>query len=299
MAWKQIEKPRTVLASASLVKEFTEMEPAPHDRPLSERRLQVYERILNNGEFRPVTWASVLCRETGTTYRVNGKHTSLLLSLRKPIPEFHVTVERYAADTLTDVANLYNTFDSSVASRSARDVNAAFAATVPALRDIPLRTITTCVTALALNKWPAAELRAVSQAERAEELLDNQDFVEWVAGVVPSTQGSVNHTRHLGRVPVVRAMLVTFRKNKAGADKFWRAVRDESAPDRDDPTRVLARYLVRSVIAGGSGRGMAANKKLVDSRELYVKCLHGWNAWRSGESTNLNYYPRAADPKVV
>lgn len=60
--WKMMEKPKTVLASPSLVKEFVEMEPAPHDRPLSERRMQVYQRILKAGNFRPVTWASVMRR---------------------------------------------------------------------------------------------------------------------------------------------------------------------------------------------------------------------------------------------
>lgn len=61
MSWKYLEKPRTVLASKHLVAEFFEMEPAPHDRPLSERRMQVYERILKDGSFRTVTWASVHC----------------------------------------------------------------------------------------------------------------------------------------------------------------------------------------------------------------------------------------------
>lgn len=78
--WKQVEKPRTVLASRNLVSEFVNMDPAPYDRPLSEKRLQVYEHILRNGEFRTVTWASCLCLETNNTYRVNGKHTATLLS---------------------------------------------------------------------------------------------------------------------------------------------------------------------------------------------------------------------------
>lgn len=296
MGWKYAEKVRTILATPSLVKEFCEMEPAPHDRPLSERRLMVYERILLAGQFRPVTWASCVCKETGTTYRVNGKHTSLLLLGRKPFPEFYVTLERYVCDTLTDVANLYNTFDSGLASRSVNDVNAAFAASVPALRGVSLRTIGLCVNAIAFHKWSETELRKVPPAERAEELLDNQDFVEWTEPLLKGHTGQhVNSVRWIARTPVVQAMYATYRRHKADADKFWNLVRSESAPDRDDPSRVLARYLVRVV----TGKTVGAGKKLVSTREIYVKCLHGWNAWRQGESTALNYYPKADVPKVV
>ena len=83
------------------------------------------------------------------------------------------------------------------------------------------------------------------------------------------------------------------------AKEFWTLVKDESAPNRDDPTRVLNRYLLRTALAGGGPASNAAHgKKLVDFREMYVKCLHAWNAWRKGETTNLNYYAKADVPSV-
>ena len=42
----------------------------------SEMRLGVYEKVARAGGFRPVQWASADCDETGSTYRVNGKHTA-------------------------------------------------------------------------------------------------------------------------------------------------------------------------------------------------------------------------------
>jgi hypothetical protein len=294
---KFTEKPKTVLATPALVREFVEMEPAPYDRPLSERRLQVYERILRSGDFRPVVWASAVCAETGVTYRVNGKHTSLLLSRMTPIPEFHVTIERYACETLTEVANLYNTFDSNLTSRTTNDINAAFAASVGALRGVPHRTINLAVSAAAAHKWDEAELKKVPPAERAEELLDNIDFVQFLCRLIPGgASGSNQVTRPLCRVAVATAMLATFRKAPRAAEDFWTQVRDETAPDRDDPTRVLARFLVRSAIAGGKGGG--SERKLVTNREMFVKCLHAWNAWRKGERTALNYHAKSPVPAV-
>jgi hypothetical protein len=105
-------KPVTQRVTKKLAAEFAEMDPAPRDRPLSERRLSVYRSLWSRGLFRPCTWARAYCAETGGLYRVNGKHTSTLLAGLSEIPEFYVTVEDYQCDTLEDVAHLYGTFDS-------------------------------------------------------------------------------------------------------------------------------------------------------------------------------------------
>lgn len=283
MGWKFLEKPKTMLASKLLVREFMDMEPAPHDRPLSERRLMVYERILRAGEFRPVTWASALCHETNSVYRVNGKHTATLLSKQEPIPEFHITIERYQCDTLNDVASLYNTFDSNLASRSTRDINAAFAATIPALRDFSPKLIDLTVIAATFHKWDETTRNKVPPAERAEELLDNQDFTVWLRGVLNTlTFAKSSPCKPLIRGPVVSAMMATYRRRPQLATEFWCMVRDESAPDRNDASRALARFLVRSSIANSKGE-TGKDKVVVGQKEMYAKCIHAWNAWRKDE----------------
>jgi hypothetical protein len=296
MGWKYLEQPKTMLARKSLVTEFVNMEPAPYDRPLSERRMAVYERILKAGEFRTVTWASVVCKETNNTYRVNGKHTATMLSKMDPLPEFHVTVERYQADTLQDVTNLYNTFDSTLASRTTNDINLAFARTIRDLDNVPVRLINLTVSAASYLKWGEGQ-KKIPPAERAEELMDAYPFTKWLYEIVPT--GGASQNGHLCRAPVVTAMKATYDRMPVKAKEFWTLVKDESAPDRDDPTRVLTRYLLRAALAGGGPASNAAHgKKLVDFREMYVKCLHAWNAWRKGETTSLNYYAKADIPSV-
>jgi hypothetical protein len=294
--WKFSEKPKTIIANPGLVKEFVDMEPAPYDRPLSERRLQVYERILKAGAFRPVVWASATCYETNCTYRVNGKHTSILLSKLHPLPEFYVTVERWVCDTLKDVGALYNTYDSNLASRTASDINQSFAATMPELRGMPYKLINLTVSAAAFLKWDETTLRKVPAAERAKELLERGDFVRWLYDTIQTTTTNrYGLSRHLLRAPVVCAMMATYDRARHVAKEFWTAVRDESAPDRNDPTRALARFLVRAIMAGSNVKG---DKQAVGSREMYVKCLHAWNAYRAGESTTLAYHATAPIPKI-
>ena len=95
MSWKLVEKPVTFKVTKKLAREFAEMENCPHERPLSERRLMVYEKLLKAGNFRPVTWATALCKETGMMYRVNGHHISTMISGLENIPDFYVIIERY------------------------------------------------------------------------------------------------------------------------------------------------------------------------------------------------------------
>lgn len=293
MGWRLLGKPKTQKVTKSLAKQYTEMDPAPHDRPLSERRLQVYQRLREQGLFRPVTWASALCTETGGVYRVNGKHTSVMLSGLNNMPDdFYVTVEEYECDTLEDVARLYATFDSKTQSRSSHDINASFAATVPELRDISTTNISRIVAGMSFAIEGGKYNSTISPAERAELLLEHTHFVVWCAGILsqgsPGEAGARVAARHLRRAPVIAAMFDTWTKSKTAADEFWCAVRDETGTSPTLPDRKLARLLLTTSL--GHERSGSASTHLLPAREVYVKSLHAWNAWRNGESTAMKYY---------
>lgn len=303
MSWKLIDRPKTVKATKSLIKQFVEMTPAPHDRPLSERRIGVYEKLLAAGQFRPVTWASALCGETEDVYRVNGKHTSILLSRLEKLPEFYVTVEEYECETLEDVAKLYATFDSNMQSRTARDIYLSFAATVPELANVSDKVICAGIGGVGYQKHGQG-LSNIQAAERAEAVLDQPEFVLWLSDLLQGAPGiaetgsatrSKLKVSHLYRQPVVAAMFASWQKAKAAATEFWSAVRDETGPVPTSPDRKIARWLVTSSLT------MKANTRVrkAGTRETYVKCLHAWNAWRKGESTNLNYHADAKVPAVA
>lgn len=305
MSWKLLDKPKTFKVTKKLAESFANMDPAPHDRPLSERRLEVYRRILKEGGFRPVTWASVLCKETGGVYRVNGKHTSVLLSSVTPLPEFYVTVEEYECDTLDDVARLYSTFDSNIQSRTAQDIYLSFAATVGALKDLPARHIGLAVAGMALHgklMGGDTDLKSRSQAgDRAELLLEHPEFVVWMSGILSNvtkrsaetlgtlgTPGAKGRASHMTRSPVTGAMFGCYGKAQAAATDFWCAVRDETGATPGLPDRKLARYLTTAGVETG-GRGMHRLKH-AEPREMFVKCVHAWNAWRKNETTSMPYY---------
>lgn len=293
--WNLQGKPTTYRVTKSLAKEFAEMDAAPHDRPLSERRLMVYQKIFAAGGFRPVTWARASCAETGGTYRVNGKHTSVLLAGLDKLPEFYVTIENYACDTLEDVARLYATFDSKQMMRTAQDIYLSFAATVPALAECVSKTINLAAAGMSYHIHQENVSRT-QPAERAELLLEHAEFVLWLQEMLfPAERTDEANSRHIQRQPTAAAMFACWEKSRTAASTFWSAVRDETGDTPNLPDRKLARYLATVGVKAGRG---AVRAKTVTVREMYAKCLHGWNAWRKGEPTDLRYYADAALPSA-
>lgn len=304
MAWRLLESPKTHRATKKLVQHFSEMPSVPRDRPLSDRRLKVYGKLLDAGLFRPVSWASARCLEDGMTYRVNGKHTSTMLSRLDDLPEFYVVVEEYVCDTLEDVAQLYSTFDSGEQSRSARDIYKSFAGTVPALAKVPDNYIYSAIIGIAYADMGNEMYAKSSPAERAEMLLDNVDFVAWSFGIIAATPtiaetgisvSSHKKNQHLLRRAVSAAMYKTYKSSVRHATEFWQMVRDENGPSPKSPDRKLARYL----LTAGSGTVRRMAQTSAGTREIFVKCIHAWNAWRKGEPTDLKYYANAKIPDVA
>lgn len=304
MSWQLKTTPKTYKVTAKLATEFAEMEAVNIDRPLSERRLQVYERMVRSGQMRPVTWAKAYCKETGQWYRVNGKHTSTLYSKLdlKSMPDQHVIIEEYECDELTDVAQLYATFDSKTMTRTAGDINHSFAVTIPELAEVERGMVNLLVAALDYALAPTANYAGASNAgrtaaERAEALFDNIEVCQWVLSLLPSRNSKA--TAHLSRAPVVAAMIGTWRKSRADATKFWLAVANETGSSPTMPDRKLARWLLQMQVGGG-GRGGADTPKRFRAtpKEFYVKAVHAWNAWRKDEQTNLNYFPDKPVPAI-
>lgn len=293
MAWELKTTPVSLPATKELAREFAEMSPAPHDRPLSRRRLEVYHKLLESRQFRPVTWAKAWCLETQDWYRVNGKHTSTLLNEVKVIPKgFSVIIESYECDTLEDVARLYGTFDSKMQSRTAQDIYISFAHVSPELRDMRGRFITSLVAGIGYHTW-GEDYTKKQPAERAELLMDYLPFCSWAWGLL---EVDSQETRNMSRQGVMAAMLQTFLKSAVKSTEFWTAVRDETGSSPDCPDRVLSKWLSQAKV---KGRSPTRSGMTVTTREMVARCIHGWNAWRRGERTNLRYYADKEVPSAI
>tara|TARA_R110002051_G_scaffold322639_1_gene413647 strand:- start:26 stop:910 length:885 start_codon:yes stop_codon:yes gene_type:complete len=278
--WKLTEPPETKLVTMNMAERLRDMPAAPSDRALSQHRLKAYRKILEQGKFRPVTWAVAYCQETRLTYRVNGKHTSNLIAECDEVPEFYATIERYSCERLDDVARLYSTFDTRISSRTTGDINLTFAGTIPALSGYQSRFISLATTGLSIAKW-GLSYSVQPAIDRAELLLEFKGFVVWLHSIITGE----NTPYHLRRTAVVAAMFRTWSIDREAATVFWTAVRNETGQQPKLPDRVLAKWLTSNSTKATRG----ANARKASVREFLVRSIHGWNAWRAGKSTKLKY----------
>jgi hypothetical protein len=301
MSYELVGTPKTEKVTQALAIKFRDMDPVPHDRPLNPKRVDAYRKMLAVGLFRPVQWATVHCNETQATYRVNGKHTSNLFAEYEQLPQhLHATIEHYHCDTLDDVARLYATFDSRTQVRTTNDINRAFAAVDPDLAELPTKIVNLCVTGVSYSRH-GDNWKNQGASQRAECLLedDTKIFAVWLHEILKANNES---SRHLWRGPVVASMYDTFRKSRKASGEFWMAVRDGTGATPKTPDRVLHRFLLTKVVSHGgmsAGPRSASKGSLCGAREMYVKCLHAWNAWRRDTTTDLKYHAQGKIPSAV
>lgn len=298
MAYELAGTPETKKVTQTLAIKFRDMDPVPNDRDLKPRRVDAYRKMLVHGLFRPVHWAVAFCVETQGTYRVNGKHTSNLFAEYANLPQdVYAVIENYHCDTLDDVAKLYATFDSRTQVRTTNDINRAFAAVDPDLAELPTKIVNLCVAAVSYVRF-GERYASIAAQERAECLCepDVKLFASWLH----DTLGANNeNTRHMWRAAVCAAMYATFLKSRKACNEFWMAVRDGTGVSNKAPDRVLQRFLLSRGVAPNGGDKGKRRSSVVGTREMYVKCLHAWNAWRRDTTTDLKYHAQGKIPAAV
>jgi hypothetical protein len=94
-------------------------------------------------------------------------------------------------------------------------------------------------------------------------------------------------------------MACCFSKCKRDAQEFWLAVRDGTGVTPKTPDRVLNRFLLSRGVAPNAGPGHRRRQATATTREMYVRCIHGWNAWRRDTTTDLKYHAQAKIPAAV
>jgi hypothetical protein len=297
--FKEIDKPRLLKATATLCRRFRDMERFPRDRDLQDARCAYIKKAVKAGEFRGAEWVAASCKETGLTYRLNGKHTSHVLSKMyddgEDVPEIFILVREYECEDLEDVARLYATFDARQSARTKADVVRGFANASPILSEMSSKHLNLLTSALAYNLWGDGYYNKGAD-EQSMLLLQNADFCLWAHDIL---RGCGKGERHIWRMSVVAAMVRTWYKAKGASTEFWTMVRDDCDLSRDSGPRKLHKYLITHSVTGKGTPSVVGGKVKVTAKEVMVKCLHAWNAWRRNESTNLNYRADKPVPAVA
>jgi hypothetical protein len=255
-------------------------------RPLRPKHIAMLRGEIENGRFLYGDIAIArLDYEGKREVLVNGQH-QLKAEILADIP-IRVIYQVYSCQTPEDVSDLFRRFDNH-ASRSLGDtvVPESLALGIDWKPKVLRIVVSAAVSVNGAEEWPKSEkVRLLGLYVKQGGFVNN---------IVKESRGS----RHLLRASVVRAMMETYDKDWQSAKIFWEDVRDGAELKKNDPALLLKNYLQMTAISSNN-RKAAPSHEVVTSREMYVKCLHAWNASRSGTKTNLRYLPDAPIPRLV
>ena len=254
------------------------------DSPRGKTRVAYLYNLLRSGLFHSPVWSTVqVASEKGKKYRVDGGHSSRMLTQAgADFPEnLSVTVRSFRVPDIETAVYLYEQFNASFSTRTQTDLIKNRAAYEKQLRNIAPTYIGRALYGIACH----FSLRNPGEpVETLDYISMYPDFIKQVSEVIKK--------RHMQLTGVVGTMFSTWATSKSLSNEFWRMVNDESSPEPECPTRILAKFLMKMTL--DKNQAMQWPK-----RAIYVKCHHAWNAWRTGEGTRLKYVHGAPlpDPK--
>jgi hypothetical protein len=258
----------------------------PGQRPLRDQHLKRLYDKMKAGEF--ITGHIAFAdNDLGKTSRVmpNGQHQChCIIRARVTIPAL---VQEFYYDSPEALADLFRQFDSH-AFRSQADmvrveVDARGLDWPPSMANLLVGAIAMC----------KGFLYNCHREDRIEQLAYHTEFGEWVVNRLFERKKS--KYPWLAKRSIVAAMLQTYESDLEAAGEFWVQVRDGELMRKDDPAFVLRNWLM----SVSSPQSKAPRYKVASDKEMRVKCIRAWNAFRMGSKPSyFVYYPDKPIPKA-
>lgn len=275
---------RLAKITPKLATKFKYMQKWDGERPLSESRMAYLIENIPMVHL-PFLWITVIINELA--YRMNGQHTSTLLSERPELiePDMRALLVEFECESKAGASVLYASLDARNSSRTVSELNRSFSGGHPRLDRYNKGFIDLCSAGIRTSTNGIQDHGSISIVARGELLYNNLDFIDFAADILP---GRTDESRHLWRVPSIYAMHKTWSVDQEDARTFWECVRDGDT-ERGTWPDVLRDYLRATALGGTSVRSTRVDTRAV----MGEKCLRVWNAWRR------EYVPRKSPPKAL
>ena len=246
-------------------------------------RILWLRKLLEEGKFYPPKWA--ITDFEGVTYRVNGGHSSqMLLQCEDGVfpPRMVANIDRFGCESPHDLADLFDQFDPKNSVRSTLDKVIMHKSVTTKLSETKPTSINRALSGVAAIMCEFGELGRLEEEERIRLIHANEEYLAW----------AVQYTgrREFAIAGVCAALFATYHKNNENAEVFWDGVRDGTG-ETTCPTRRLQMFL--------KTRMFPPEKDKWNTRAIYVKCIHAWNAFHRGTTTDLKYHPKSPLPQLL
>lgn len=235
--WLKVE---TLDLMPELAREFYELS-LPGERALNPRRAAYLMDQICGGTFTCPNWFLGICREDGKKYRLDGQHSSHVLShLPKGVPfpaGLKAIIQTYEFDSVKeDGFALFNLFNHPRSVRNNIDVIGIFRAQHSDLnavsRELMSKLLAGVNLYVAKHGGPATPSRYRGMLADAEE---HREFILWGS----QFEGTKNQG-WLSKPGIVEEMYEDFLGNREAAEEAWYLTFTESHPEPDHDTRLAA-----------------------------------------------------------
>lgn len=272
----------------ALATEFAKMPASVTERDLDPKRLKYLRETILGGIALPFMWARAKVLTDGTTYRVNGHHSSCVLAeMNGEMPQGLVAhVDDYECPDISHLPALFRQFDNRRSARTVADISGAYQMVIPELRDVPRNAARRAIEGVAWyeDRVFGADVPKGDDVFTLFERPRYRDFVLFVGRIY-----SVK-TPEFG-TQVIGAMYATFDREPTQAEIFWNDVaRQGASHEEKHPAAALDAWLLAAKDAQVKPKPM----------EIYRNCVIAWNAFRNGEPIERfrRYNPTKGAPEV-
>ena len=246
---------------------------------------------LKAGLFHSPEWAycillAIRKNQKQKIFRINGGNSSrMLVNSGSYFPkDLKAIVIVFEAKTMDEILDLYEQWDNVISVRTERDIINSRIKYIEGLNDITPTIV----------KYSAKGIACHLKLRNPKEKFDPIELIRPYAHFVKWSSNFIND-RKLKRPGVIGAMFNTYNFDIKDSIEFWSSVKNLSGPDLKYPPRTLGEFLKECIFTQGKYKN--SNQKW-SQKAYYVKCLHAWNAWKKGNTTNLHYHDGSPLPEI-
>lgn len=276
-------KSETLAMTSKLAIEVATMPGSDTERVLDEKRVDYLRGQVMAGLAMPFSWAFAV-RPDGTIVRVNGQHSSYMLSkLNGDMPEgLTAVVSTYKVDDRDGEVALFRQFDARRSARSIADVAGAFQGVVAELRNVPRDSAKRAIEGIA---WHQKNIVGgpIARGDDVYTLFHEPlytSYIVWVGHMLS------DKTPELKKAPVLAAIYATYDRDPEEAKAWWHQVaRGGEEFAEKAPSTVLDKWLQEERVP------KPRRRVVLSDGNIYQGCVFAWNAHRDGKETieKINY----------
>ena len=245
----------------------------PGERVEKETHWQFLKKEIESGRFTCGRIATVTVKDR--EYRLNGQHQCRALLACSDGTTIRAEIEEYRVDTTKEAAELYDSFDGPISTRTWAELLAVLQQTSRHLSQLSPRVLTACIAAVCFHKagkihtWRDKYTRVGRFEIAVKERVS--------CGIIAEIVAERKKAQHLIRQPVFAAMFETILVDPEVAKTFWTQVRDGIELHEGDPALMLRERLKDTSCKIGTSK--RSQRTLATFADMYTWSIHAWNAW--------------------